>query len=375
MATIQPRKKKKGISYTATIRIVGHPTMSMTFDRKTDAEEWAKRKESKIKEGINFPTRKLQKQTVNDIIDKFIELELPKKKEKAQKEFKRALEWFRAEIGRLYVRNVTSVVMYDCRAKLEKKHKEKPTKKAKKEFSEKLISPATVNRYLECMSVVFNYAKNKLDIIDINPMDKVDKLAENNARVRYLELEEINRLLTACLNTRYDLYLCVLIALLTGARKSEILNLTWENVDFDNKMFYFMRTKNGTNRGTPIHEHLCDELLKFKNDSKVRSLKQDYVFRTESGKPHEYLIGKLFPIVVEKIGITDFRFHDLRHTHASYQAMGGKSQITLQNTLGHKSLAMTVRYSHLSENSLRKPINETGDTLLQEFIKSKEKKV
>lgn len=370
MAVIQERVKKNGkISYTVIIRLKGHPTVTKTFDRKTDAKEWANSAETKIKEGVNFPKRKLQKLTMNDLIDKFIELELPKKKEKAQKEFKRALDWFRDEIGELFVRNITSATLVECREKLARKPKEIPTIKDEKKFTQKTISPATVNRYLECISVVFNFAKIDLDIIDINPMEKVKKFTENNARERCLELNEIKKLLTECKNTDYELYLCTLIALLAGARKSEILKLTWATVDFEHRMLYFMQTKNGTNRGTPMHDWLYNELLEFKNNAKIRHLKNDYIFMNNKGKPKEQLIGKLFPKVVDKCGIENFVFHDLRHTHASYQAMGGISQAITQKTLGHKSPAMTNRYSHLRAECLRKPIEETGDTILQEFLR------
>lgn len=371
MAVIQERVKKNGkTSFTVIIRIKGHRTVTKTFDRKTDAKDWANSAEAKIKEGVNFPKRKLQKLTMNNLIDKFIEIELPKKKEKAQKEFIRALDWFRNEIGELFVRNITSATLVECREKLVKKPKEIPTIKNERKFTQNTISPATVNRYLECISVVFSFAKIDLDIIDINPMEKVKKLPENNERTRFLELDEINKLLLECKKTSLELYLCTLIALLCGARKSEILKLTWANVDFEHKMLYFMETKNGTNRGTPMHDWLYSELYEFKNNNKVRHLKNDYVFVNSNENPNERLIGKVFPKIVAKCGIKNFVFHDLRHTHASYQAMDGISQFITQKTLGHKTPVMTNRYSHLRAENLRKPIETTGNTILQEFIKS-----
>ena len=176
MAEIKVRYDKNGKPrHTVSVRIKGHPSLSKTFGRLTDAKEWGRSVESKIREDINFPKRKLQKLTMNDIIDKFIELELPKKKEKAQESFIRSLNWYRKEIGHLYIKNVTSAVLVECREKLAKKPKEIPTNKKEKVYSDKTISPATVNRYLEDISVVFNFAKIDLDILDINPMEKVKK--------------------------------------------------------------------------------------------------------------------------------------------------------------------------------------------------------
>ena len=368
MAEIKERKRKNGeMSYTASVRIKGSPSVTKTFKRKTDAREWASRTETAIRESINFPKRKYQRMTLNELIDVFIKNELPKKKEKAQREFLRALNWYRDEIGAMYVKNISPAILVECREKLANKPKEIPTIKKEKRFIKQTISPATVNRYMECISVVFNYAKIDLDILDVNPMEKVKSLSENNERKRCLEQREIKKLLDACIKTDYELYLCVLIALLSGARKSEILKLTWATVDFEHKMFYFLNTKNGTDRGTPMHELLYEELLEYKNQNKVRRLKKDYLFMTADGEPKESLIGKLFPKVVKSCGIEDFRFHDLRHTEASWQAMTGVSQPITQKTLGHKTPAMTNRYSHLRDESLRETINNVGDVMLKEW--------
>ena len=96
MAEIKERKLKNGEkSYTVSIRIKGHPSLTKTFKRKTDATEWANRTESQIRENINFPHRALQRMTVGDLIDKFISKELPKKKDKIQKDFLKALNWYK----------------------------------------------------------------------------------------------------------------------------------------------------------------------------------------------------------------------------------------------------------------------------------------
>lgn len=375
MAEFKKRAKKSGeITYTASVRIKGYPSVSKTFASLTKARQWANKTESDIRENMNFPNRKAQKLTVNEIIDKYIAYELPKKTPKMQKEFLNSLNWYKQEIGSLHLASVTSSILVDCREKLAKKQKEIPiknkdSKNKKPRIIDETISPATVNRYMTYMRVVFAYCVNDLDIIDVNPMAKVKKLSEKNERKRYLEQKEINKLLEQCLKKDYELFLCVLIALLTGARKSEILKLTWGTVDLENKMLYFLDTKNGTDRGIPIHEYLYNELKNFKESSKVRRLKNDYIFKAENGSPKESLIGKIFPKVVEACGIDDFRFHDLRHTGASWQAMNGTSQPITQKTLGHKSPAMTNRYSHLRDDILRPTINQVGDKMLSEWLK------
>ena len=376
MAEIKERKKKNGqISYTATIRIKGSPSVSKTFQRKSDAKVWAAKMEAEIRENINFPKRKLKKMTVGELINKFIEYELPKKKPKIQKDFLKSLNWYKQEIGNTYLSTLTTALFVECREKLCKKPKEIPIANKQPKITDKRLSNATINRYEGYMRSVFSYAVNDLDILDIHPMKKLKKLPEKNERKRYLDQKEIKKLLNACYTTDYELFLCVLIALLTGARKSEILKLTWANVNLEYKMFYFMDTKNGTDRGIPIHEFLYQELVNYKNNKKVRCLKNDYLFATENNKPREYLISKLFPKIVKKCQIEDFRFHDLRHTEASWQAMNGTSQPITQKTLGHKSSAMTNRYSHLRDEILRPAINSAGDVMLKDWLHSNSEKM
>ncbi len=374
MIDIRKRIKKNGKpSYNVCIRLKGHQTVSKTFERLTDAREWAAKTTRDIKNNLNFPERKAKKYTIAEIIDRFIENKVPEYKPTMQREFIKALNWYKSEIGKLYLSGVTRAILVECKEKLLQKHKEIPTKNGKILISDKLIAPATVNHYMSCMFTVFSYCVKDLDIIDINPMSKVEKVKTNNARKRFLESKEIDKLLHNCLNINYELYLCVLIALTTGARKSEILKLTWGDIDLEQKMVYFFNTKNGTDRGTPIHEFLLQELINYKNQNKIRHLKNDYVFKTADGKPNERLISKIFPKIVKQSGIQDFRFHDLRHTAASWQAMSGTSQPILQEILGHKTPAMTSRYKHLMAEYKRPAIEKAGDIMLSDFIKQSAK--
>lgn len=369
MAEIKERKKKNGkISYTACVRIKGAEPVTKTFAKKTDAQEWASSTETKIRESINFPKRAMQKMTVGDLIDRYFEYEYPKKKPNTQRDIKKSLEWFKDEIGYLYLSSVTTSKLVECREKLSKKKKEVPMINGKVKITDEYISPSTVNHYMAYMQAVFSYAVNVLDIMQINPMSKVKKLAANNARTRYLEKKEIKKLLNACKQESQELYLCVLIALLADARKSEILNLTWSNVDFEHRMFYFLNRKNKQNIGVPIHDFLYKELYDYKKQSKIHRIGNDYLFATDDGIPKESLVGKLFPKIIKKCGISDFRFHDLRHTAASWQAMSGVSQPITQKILGHKTPAMTNRYSHLKDEGLRPTINHVGNIMLEEWF-------
>jgi len=372
MGSIRIREKKDGKkSYTAHVRIKGHSPETQTFSRLTDAKEWIAKVETCIKEGMYFPHRQIRNFTCNDLFDKFIECELPKQTQKRQKECLNAIKFFRQEIGDLFLINLKPADLANCRDKLMKKHKQVPMKNGAIKFSEKTLAPATVNRYLEFISIILEYATRELDYLSINPMTKVQKLKENNQRIRFLELDEIAIVLNEAQKLDYRLFLCILIALLADNRKSEIINLKWSDVDFEHKMIYFMNTKNGEPKGIPMHHILYTELVKFKQSQKVQSInKNSLLFPNKYGKPKEYLIGKMYPKLMKQLKIEDFVFHDLRHTDASWQAMSGIPQIETQKMLGHKTPNMTNRYTHFRAEALRGVVESAGNILLEKWVNS-----
>ena len=378
MSDIQKRKKKDGTwSYTARVEKRGIPRQIKTFPSMTLAKEWLKATETALLQGAINPIFNAKQKTVTDIIELFIKNELPKKKPKAQEEFKMVLTWFNKEIGNYSLATVaTSVeILVKCRDKLKNKKKQVPMCNGKIKITDETLAPATVNKYLRYMSVVFEYCVMDLGILQVNPMSKVRKLKENNARVRYLQVKEISKLLNEAKKESYELFLCILISLLTGARKSEILNLTWNNIDFEyvaqtnkNKgLIKYLKTKNGKDRYVTIPPALYKELLNYKNNTKVRSVKNDYLFKSENGQPKETIIGKQFPKLIKKLGIENFRFHDLRHTHASWEAMSGVPQQITQQTLGHETPLMTDRYTHMQADCLSPFLNQTADVMLADW--------
>lgn len=374
MSDIQERKTKKGPRFTARLRIKGFPTQTQTFPNKTLAKEWLKKTETELKQGYVNPHSRAEKYTINNIIDAYEKNVLPTKKPKEQKQIKTMLTWFKNEIGAYSLTGITTEILVKCRDKLAHKEKQVPMRNGKIKTLDSTIKPATVNKHLIYMSAVFQYCVRDLDILQFNPMNKVRKLSINNARKRFIDKKEIAKLLEKCRQKDEELYLCTLIALLTAARKGEVLNLTWDDIDFEyitqngsKGMIKYLKTKNGEDRFIPMHPLLYDELLNFKKSQTVRQLNNDYIFKNENGKPKETLIGKLFPKAVKECGIDDFRFHDLRHTFASWEAMGGVPQQITQKTLGHKTPQMYQRYSHLLADSLSQYINETGDKLLEDF--------
>jgi integrase len=169
---------------------------------------------------------------------------------------------------------------------------------------------------------------------------RVKMLPENNRRLRYLSKEECQALINSC---EPHLKPIVVVALNTGMRKGEILNLKWENVDLRHGFILLEITKNNERR-----EILINETLKNCLQSITRRLDVPYVFYDKAtGKPYKD-VRRSFATACRRAGIRDFRFHDLRHTFASHLVMAGVDITTVKELLGHKSLTMTLRYAHLA---------------------------
>jgi len=218
-------------------------------------------------------------------------------------------------------------------------------------------APATVVRYLSALSHAFTVAVNEWGWLEDNPLRKVRKPKEPRGRVRFLSDDEVladgtivegerTRILKACReSTNKQLYTIVVLALSTGMRQGEIMNLRWPDIDLKQSRLILHDTKNGERRVVPLFGHSL-KLLKIL--SKVRSLKTDLLF---PGKNIQKPVFIRMPWLkaVKAAGVEDFRFHDLRHSAASYLAMNGASMVEIADVLGHKTLQMVKRYAHLSE--------------------------
>lgn len=337
MAEIKRRMKKNGkVSYTACIRIKGYDTLTATFERLTDVKTWVGENESKMKRGKKIKSAEATRHTLAELIDRYIIEELPNRNSDHAK-FKMQLGWWKDKIGACLLSDVTPSLLSQCKDVLSKEPSLHPVK------GNTIRAGATVNRYMACLSIVLSLAANEWEWLEENPMLKVSKKKESRGRVRFLSEEEKVKLLTECKKISYELYLFVLIAITSGARYGEIIKLQWQNIDFVNRIYHFLDTKNGDDRGVSISKVVYEELKKF---AQVRNIKSDYIFANKDGKLL-YLTGK-FKKAVELAGIEDFRFHDLRHTAASYLAMNGASLLEIAEVLGHKTLAMVKRYSHLT---------------------------
>ena len=203
------------------------------------------------------------------------------------------------------------------------------------------LTNATINRYKAAISVVFAYACIEYDLPE-NPVRKIPSLPENNERIRFLSEAERTRLFSSCRASQWDkLYLLVLLAITTGARKGELTKLGWGDIDFDRRTAYVATTKNGQPKVLPLTDSVIKELHLF--DTKDNSL----IFASKVKEEVAYCFTKPWKKALEDAEIEDFRFHDLRHSCASYLAQSGASLLEIADVLGHKQISVTKRYAHL----------------------------
>lgn len=208
-------------------------------------------------------------------------------------------------------------------------------------------APATVVRYLAALSHSFTIAVKEWQWINESPVNKVNRPSEDNCRVRYLDEKERERLLNECKQSKNPLlYLNVILAISTGMRQGEQLALKWQDVNLKDGYLILHKTKNKTRRRVPLAGH-CLELLR--EHAKVRRMDSDLLFPSDTEATRPANLRSAFLYALERAGITDFHWHDLRHTTASYLIMGGASLAEVGEILGHKTLAMVKRYAHLSD--------------------------
>ncbi|PIV52714.1 MAG: hypothetical protein COS17_07820 [Elusimicrobia bacterium CG02_land_8_20_14_3_00_37_13] len=212
------------------------------------------------------------------------------------------------------------------------------------------MAKSTVNRELALLKHIYTKAIEWGKVTE-NPVKKVKLFKEDNQRVRYLEKGEIKMLLDTCKDYMKPI---VITALYTGMRLSEILNLTWDDIDFTRGIITVRITKNNEKRYLPMNTELRNTLEYLKKNCNLDS---PYAFCNSKGdKFAKYTISHRFNKVIKELGIKDFCFHCLRHTFASHLVMSGADIVTIQRLLGHKTLAMTLRYSHLSPNFMQSTI-------------------
>ncbi len=333
-------------------RLKGYPTQTASFKRKTDARRWVQQTETAILEGRHFKTAEPKKRTLSELIDRYIKQVLPNKPKSLEKQ-RAQLLWWKQQLGPYALADITPALIAEHRDKL----LEEITCRGKKR------SNSTVVRYLAALSHAFTVAVREWGWVEDSPLRKVTKPKEPGGRVRFLDTDERIRLLEVCRESANPfLYHIVTLALGTGMRRAEILNLTWGNVDFERNKIILLETKNGDKRVVPLSSHTKAILLSIKEQNSESSF---FVFPRQKGqKPQKPIdIRTAWEAALKKAQIRNFRFHDLRHCCASYLLMNGASLAEISEVLGHKTLAMVKRYAHMTEGHAANIVSKMNENI------------
>lgn len=337
MASIEKRNNQRGEkSYRVKIRLKGYPPQSATFQKLTDAKRWALQTEAAMREGRYFKTIEAKKHTLAELIDRYIanvlNTQSPKAREKTSQ-----LYWWKTKLGAYTLADITPALIVQCRDELSLTKTNKNT----------LRCPATVVQYLTALSHAFTIAINEWAWLEESPLTKVKKPSVPRGRVRFLNDKERQQLLIACQNSsNKQLYLCVILALSTGMRQAELMNLTWDAVYLDAGYIILQKTKNGERRRVPLTGHGLQLLSDYQQN---QILNTGLLFPSPKNPQKAINLRQPFHKALQQAAIKDFHWHDLRHCTASYLAMNGASLAEIAEILGHKTLAMVKRYAHLSD--------------------------
>jgi integrase len=348
MATI----RKRGDAYQIDYYDPNGKRVRKTFKKKKDARNELAARQVSMADGSYFEKAKTYTTTFEELAEEYVE------NFKHQRAFKRSkryvIEALKGEFEGYRLKNISYLDLETYRNKL------RNTLTA----HGKVRTDATVNRVMACLRHMLSKAVS-WDMLDRNPFEKGEslQLTENNRRLRYLNEEEIERLLAECptkapprkrgrfVQGPQAIYLrdFIIIATNTGMRKGEILSLKWDQIR--GEFIYLEKTKTDKARQIPINDDLAEC---FKSIRKRQGLSTKYIFCDQNG--HIKDIKTAFNAALKRAGIQDFRPHDLRHTFASHYVMRGGSLGALQKVLGHADIKMTMRYAHLSKEFAKEEI-------------------
>ncbi|MGA2262303.1 MAG: site-specific integrase [Acidobacteriota bacterium] len=230
--------------------------------------------------------------------------------------------------------------------------------------------PGTVNRHMTTLRHMLNKAV-EWNVISDHPCRKVKSLKENNMRTVFLSVEECKTLLDAASTVDEDskkgacpgttLKAVIELALNTGMRKSELLNLKWEHINLKQEYLEIVEQKNGEYDTIPLNQSVIEILRRI-----PRRLDSPYVFPGKiPGKPFVDLKGQ-YEKAAGNANLSWATFHVLRHTAASHMAMNGVPLTTIKEILRHKDFETTLRYAHLSPSHKKSAVDILGEALTRE---------
>jgi integrase len=324
-----PAGKKR---FKCVVKYQGRQYATKTFDTHGAARKWGRIKEDEIEQLRATRRLPVERITVAELSETY----LAHRAEVGQRcPYRPAqVEWWVERIGRLYIGEVTPddiAVHLDAYASnVSATTGRRPT-------------GATVNRMKAAAGAMFKYAMRK-HRLEYNPTTGVLPQPEAKKRMRWLQDDELPRLLDAARQSKYpQMHLIILMALTTGARRSEIGYLRWEDINFHERWAQLHRTKNGKPRKLYLTKDVIEELMKFRRDN-------GWLFPSPLSESRPMNWENHWRRSLREAGIEGLRFHDLRHTAASWMAEEGKTMAEIAEVLGHSNPNITTwLYTHFTE--------------------------
>jgi integrase len=357
MATITKLLRPTGPVYKARVRRDNQPELSRIFKNRSDAVKWAKAREVEQDRDDSGLTTEGQKHTLADAITRYRVEVLPDLRPETSRKYDQHLEFWGPKLGHLRLSEVAPAKVAQIRDELTATGK----------------APGTVNRYLATLASVLTAAVKRWHWLPVSPMTQITKPGEGHGGTRFLREDELGRLLTACRESASpDLLLAVLLSITTGGRQGEILGLRWQDLDLPAGTM-LLRVDNETTtkggiRSLPIAPQVLT-LLQARRDAarqgKVTHLRDDgLVFPSRVTRSHPISLRTPWGTALKRAGIEGFRWHDLRHSAASFLAKGGASLLEIGAVLGHRSANTTKRYAHLTQQHTNAMVLNMADKLL-----------
>jgi integrase len=299
------------------------------------AREMAKQFLARVRQG-NDPVAEIRKarqgKTLADLLTKYLTDVLPHESLSARHNKAIHLRYWQQMLGEVHLDELTPQKIAEAR---------KPLRQGR--------SDSTVNRYFSSLSAALQVAVQDWGWLPMNPLRQVSRLGEPRGRVRWLEpQDELQRLMRVCAaDANPYIYLVVLLELQTGVRKMDLMRMQWSQVSFEASEAR-LRVHRSKNKRWDTVAVSGEVFIRLQAHHAQRDQTNPWVFPNQA-KTGPFDIRRSWERVRREAGLSDFRFHDLRHTFTSYLAMSGASVRELAEALGDNTLEMALRYAHLSE--------------------------
>jgi integrase len=359
MATYQTRKGKNKTTITATVRIKGHKPITNTFPTKKAARAWAGEIEAAIYARKYNDPRLADSVSLGAALDKYQAKVSVKKAATTHDREKRTIKVLRRSLGE-------ETPMSQITPRIVAQYRDE-------RMDDDKASAYSVRQELSLLSDLYNIARKEWELPVKNPVDDVKRPSPPKGRERFLSIEEGYRLIAECAKSRNKkLHPFILTLLQTGMRTDEAAKLTWEQVDLEHRSLYLPDTKNDDDRTVPLTQAVCQLLKNLKSDEATG---KDLIFLTKeqyANPRYKLRPGQAFRTAYElarkRAGLTDVRMHDFRHTAGSWMLARKVPLRVIAAILGHRTMQMVMRYTHVPDESALEAIDTIGDLGLDDHV-------